>query len=123
MKFYPNFAKDIRIGIAKANNAGYVVRSKTEDEIREDCKAFDRKNKVQPYATKSKRAVGRGKAYSDEQRIKIINAVHRYLEAGERTKDACEKAGVGYKVYMGWRTRLNITEPALRSYQKKEGTK
>jgi hypothetical protein len=122
MKFYPNFAKDIRLGIAKANNAGYVVRSKTEDEIREDCKAFDRKNKVKLYSTKSKRAVGRGQAYSEEQRIKIINAVHGYLEAGERTKDACEKAGVGYKVYLGWRTRLNITEPAL-PYQKKGGAK
>ncbi|MDG1302386.1 MAG: hypothetical protein P8R37_12455 [Opitutae bacterium] len=121
MKLHPNLAKEIRVGIAQANHAGYVVRNKTADEIRKDCQAFDLKYKVQPYATKSKRAVGRGKAYSDEQRIKLITAVHGHLEAGERTKDACDKAGVGYKVYMGWRTRLNITEPALRSYQKKAG--
>ena len=105
------FADAIRKGIADYNRQGFECRMSTPDEVREQCKAFDDKHKMPKWEPKVSSKRRRGKSYTDETRNAVISIIHDSMSEGHTTKESCVIAGVGYRLYMQWRTRFKITSP------------
>lgn len=114
-----NMALLTRKWIREYREAGYELRPKTAEEIREDCRRMDcelpesKKSNV-ANANAARRGVKKRKKISDARRRSMIASVHSAMAAGATAPVACEAAGVKYITYMKWRERYNITEPALR---------